>query len=118
MTRVSFFKKGDLFTGFHAEGHSGYAPAGSDIVCAGVSALLQNAVIALAELLSIPVELKTEKKTGLFICRLPAALTGEQQEKADLLLRSAHLGLMRMADEYPEHLRVSIKEATKNAEAF
>ncbi|NLZ44658.1 MAG: ribosomal-processing cysteine protease Prp [Clostridia bacterium] len=118
MTRVSFFQEGKLFTGFRAEGHTGYAPAGSDIVCAGVSALLQSTVIALDELLGIPVELKTEKKTGLFICRLPAALTGEQQEKADLLFRSAYLGLLRMANEYPEHLRVAIKGGAKDAEAF
>ena len=69
MTRVSFFKKGDLFTGFRAEGHIGYAPAGSDIVCAGVSALLQNAVIALATL-AIG-ETENRKKTGLLFagCR-------------------------------------------------
>ncbi|NLY89372.1 MAG: ribosomal-processing cysteine protease Prp [Firmicutes bacterium] len=118
MTRISFFTKGDFFAGFRAEGHAGYAPAGSDIVCAGISALLQSTVIALAELLSIPVELKMEKKTGLFICRLPAALTGEKQEKADLLLRSMHLGLLRMADEYPGHLKVSIKGGGEDAEAF
>ncbi|HHU82426.1 MAG TPA: ribosomal-processing cysteine protease Prp [Firmicutes bacterium] len=118
MTRISFFQEGDLFTGFRAEGHTGYAPAGSDIVCAGISALLQSTVIALAELLAIPVELKTEKKTGLFICRLPAALTGEEREKADLLLRSAHRGLLRMADEYSEYLRVTIRGGGNNAETF
>ena len=118
MTRVSFFQEGKLFTGFRAEGHTGYAPAGSDIVCAGVSALLQSTVVALAELLAIPVELKAEKKTGLMICWLPAAVTGEQKEKADLLFRSAHLGLLRMAEEYPQHLEVTIKGGAEDAEAF
>lgn len=116
MTRVSLFSNGGVFTGFRAEGHTGYAPEGSDIVCAGVSVLLQSTVMALAELLSIPVELKTEKKTGLFLCRLPRALTGEQQEKADLLFRSMHQGLMRMAEKYPDYL--SVKEVATNAEAF
>ena len=44
MTRCEFFTEDDRITGFSVSGHSGYAEAGSDIVCAAISA-----VVAMAE---------------------------------------------------------------------
>ena len=42
-TTVTFFKRSDgALIGYRAGGHSGYAEAGEDIVCAGVSALTQS----------------------------------------------------------------------------
>ena len=43
MTRCEFFMEGDRITGFTVYGHSGYAEAGSDIVCAAVSAIVTMA---------------------------------------------------------------------------
>jgi len=115
MTRISFFSVDGMFTGFKAEGHTGYAPEGKDIVCAGVSALLQSTVQGLTDLLEIEVAVETKKKTGLFICRLPQALPGEKQQKADLLLRSMYLGLEQMAAEYGDYLQVFVEEVATNA---
>ena len=44
MTRVEWDHKGDEFI-IEAEGHSGYAIPGKDIVCAGISTLLQALII-------------------------------------------------------------------------
>ena len=38
MTRCEFFRDGERITGFSIAGHSGYAEAGSDIICAAISA--------------------------------------------------------------------------------
>ena len=38
MTTVTFHSTGGRLDGFAVEGHSGYAEAGSDIVCAAISA--------------------------------------------------------------------------------
>ena len=43
MTRVEFTTEDDRITGFTVSGHSGYAEAGSDIVCAAVSAAVAMA---------------------------------------------------------------------------
>ena len=45
MTRCEFFTEEDRITGFSVSGHSGYAEAGADIVCAAISAVIM--VIAL-----------------------------------------------------------------------
>ncbi len=42
MTTVKVFRAGRRFK-INIEGHSGYAPSGQDIVCAGISALSQAA---------------------------------------------------------------------------
>ena len=43
MTRCEFFMEDERITGFSVSGHSGYAEAGSDIVCAAVSAVVTMA---------------------------------------------------------------------------
>ena len=42
MTTVTFHTKDGRITGFDAEGHSGYAEAGADIVCAAVTSAVQE----------------------------------------------------------------------------
>lgn len=49
MTRITM-KEEDGKVVITADGHSGYAPAGEDIVCAGVSALMFAAASAAMEL--------------------------------------------------------------------
>ena len=41
MTRVTFRMEGDRITGFDSKGHSGYAEAGSVIVCAAVTSAIR-----------------------------------------------------------------------------
>lgn len=115
MTKISLFSAEGLFTGFKAEGHTGYAPEGKDIVCAGISALIQSTVLGLTSLLEIQPAIKTKKKTGLFVCRLPQALSEEKQRNADLLLRCMYLGLKQMAAEYRDYLQVFVEEVASNA---
>ena len=45
MIKVTIYKtERQEYVGFDMEGHAGYAEAGEDIVCAGVSALVINAL--------------------------------------------------------------------------
>ena len=53
MTRITLFRSRSHAIGFEAEGHTGYAEEGSDIVCAAVSALTQGAVIGLKEVIGL-----------------------------------------------------------------
>ena len=39
MTKVVFFRSGGSFYGFEEQGHSGFADAGEDILCAALSAM-------------------------------------------------------------------------------
>ena len=67
MISALLLRNGDRFTGFRASGHSGYAEAGSDIVCAGVSVLGCTCVNSLESLLGVEVILKASED-GLLRC--------------------------------------------------
>ena len=65
MTKVTVFRDGHQnFTGFSCLGHAGYADAGEDIVCAGISALVINTVNALEQFTSEKFSADLDQKSG------------------------------------------------------
>ena len=100
------------YTGFLASGHSGYAEAGSDIVCAGVSALSITCVNAMENLLGIQVSPRVEERTGMLAFDLPE-LVGEQESGAQLLMGALGQGLRDMQETYPGYVKFQIKERRK-----
>lgn len=114
MTSVQFLRSGERFIGFNAIGHTGFAPAGQDIVCAGVSTLLQTAVLGLQELVGLELQIQREQKKGLFNCLIPTVRDEEKLDKADLILNLMYLGLLQIAQEYQKYVQVSLKEVQKD----
>lgn len=51
MTTVTFYRRNGFLSGIRVAGHSGYADAGSDVVCAAVSVLVQALHIGLSDVL-------------------------------------------------------------------
>lgn len=91
-------------------GHSGYGESGSDIVCASVSVLLQNAQKTFEEILNIDTFfVLNENKPSLSIT-LPK-LSGEKLKMADLIMKSTVNGLYDLMDTFPKH--INIKEKRK-----
>ncbi len=95
------------YTGFRAEGHSGYAEAGSDIVCAAVSILGCTCVNSLESLLGVQVLLKGNED-GLLDFELPD-LPQAREEGAQLLMGALRQGLSDLQDGYPAYIRLQIK---------
>ncbi|NLY92174.1 MAG: ribosomal-processing cysteine protease Prp [Firmicutes bacterium] len=114
MTLVRFFRKTGRFVGFEAKGHTGYAPSGQDIVCAGISTLLQTAVLGLKELADVDLQVKQEPKSGLLICRLGETVDEEKLAKADLILNLTFLGLQQIVADYRKYVQISFEEVQEN----
>nr|WP_221040378.1 ribosomal-processing cysteine protease Prp [Gelria sp. Kuro-4] len=89
-------------TGFSVAGHAGTAPKGRDIVCAGVSALTQAAVLGLEEHLGLVPQVTVRE--GFLSCRLGEP--GKKADAAQAILEAMALGLEAMAEEYPDRIRV------------
>ncbi len=87
---------------FRSRGHTGYAEAGRDLVCAGVSSILQTAVLGLEEYLKLKPEVKQEK--GFLYCRVERDIFLNRE--IDAILETMVLGLRAMEREYPEYLKV------------
>ena len=110
-TTVTFLKRSDgALLGYRANGHSGYAEAGADIVCAAISALTQTTLNGLKNVLKAPV-MFDQDDDGAFI---EAILTPEASEdqiwQAQLLLVTLLEGLQAIQREYPRNLRMIFKE--------
>ncbi len=109
MTRCTLFVDGaSRITGFSIKGHSGYAEAGSDIVCAGISALVITTENALCKLVKLsPAESGGED--GFVEVMLPEKMTDAQMHDAQLLLSALHLGLENIAQDYPDYVRLATR---------
>ena len=65
-TTVTFFgRKDGALTGYRAVGHTGYAEAGQDIVCAAVSALTQSTLNGLKNVLEAPVTANIDDQSAV-----------------------------------------------------
>jgi len=103
-------------TGFRAVGHSGWAERGSDIVCAGVAALTQTAVMGLVHRLGVDV--RTEAGDGLLACRLPEHGGGEGDgpvgdRAVQAVLETMVLGLREIERQYPRHVSLAERREGK-----
>lgn len=85
--------------GIEVSGHAGYAENGKDIVCAGVTALIQTLVKSVDDL--------TEDKIEYEISPGRADIYyGDPSEEGKLLVDSFFIGVCSIADEFPEYVRI------------
>lgn len=97
MTHVSIIKtRNGEYKGFNCIGHSGYADAGEDIVCAAISVLVINTINSLDQLAGEKFKLVTNEEEGLIDCRFEKNIN----EKSRLLLDSMVLGLGEIKKQY------------------
>ena len=94
--KTGYHKKNGNITGFHMEGHAGYADRGSDIVCASISVLAINCVNSIEEFTEDSFSEGMDEERGM----ISFDLTGEISEKTQLLLQSMLLGIEHIAEEY------------------
>ena len=94
---------------FAAEGHSGFAPHGEDIVCAAVSVLLQTAVLGLEKVACIRPEVAIDD--GYLICHLSREQTSNTA--VSVILKTMLLGLQAIQGEYGNY--VSVKRIDSKA---
>ena len=108
---VAFYKRGDgTLVGYRAEGHTGYAEAGSDIVCAAISALTQSTLNGLRNVLKAPVMYEIDDQGPLIEAVLTPEATQEQVAGAQLLLRTLLEGLQAIERSYPRNVRIFFEE--------
>ena len=109
MTKISLYKDEDgKITGFTSEGHSGYADAGSDIVCAAVSVLTENLVNSVEELLKVDVDAEVREKDAY----LNVSVKDYKRDDVQLLFSAMELGLKEIADSYKRYVKLTNRRCT------
>ena len=108
---VTFFRRSDgALIGYQAEGHTGYAHAGADIVCAAISALTQSTLNGLQNVLKAPVMFEIDDRRAFIEAELTPEATEEQVQQAQLLLVTLLEGLQAIQAGYSRYVRIIFKE--------
>ena len=81
-------------------GHAGYAEPGKDIVCAGVSTLVQNLIASLDML--VPGTLESTEVNPGYVEIKHRNLSGH----AKMLVDSFFIGVNLIANKYPENVKI------------
>ena len=104
MTRCEFFTEDDRITGFTVSGHSGYAEAGQDIVCAAISAVVTMAEATINEVCGAKAKVRVKEEDARVTLTLPASC--DEEESVQAVLAGMMLTLISLRDDYPDYIEV------------
>ena len=104
MTRCEFFTENDRITGFSVSGHSGYAEAGSDIVCAAISAVVSMAEATINDVCGAKAKVRVKSEDTRISLTLPASC--DEEDAVQAVLAGMMLTLCSMRDDYPDFIEV------------
>ena len=85
MTTVTFRSQGSRVIGFDVQGHSGYADAGADIVCAAITSAVRLVETTVNDVLGWAASIKVLESDVAISLRLPGSL-GQTAESTCLAL--------------------------------
>ena len=104
MTRCEFFTENDRITGFSISGHSGYAEAGSDIVCAAISAAVTMAEATINDVCGAKAKVRVKDEQARITLTLPVSC--DEEETVQAILAGMMITLCGMRDDYPDYIEV------------
>ncbi len=104
MTKCEFFTDNDRITGFSVSGHSGSAEAGSDIVCAAVSAVVAMAEATINEVCGAKAKVRVKDEEARVTLTLPVSC--DEEDSVQAVLAGMMLYLCSLRDDYPDYIEV------------
>ena len=104
MTKCEFFMDGDRITGFSVSGHSGYAEAGQDIVCAAISAVVSMAEATINDVCGANAKVRVKEEDARVTLTLPTSC--DEEDAIQAVLAGMMLTLCSMRDDYPDYIEV------------
>ena len=104
MTRCEFFTEDDRITGFSISGHSGYAEAGSDIVCAAISAVVTMAEATINDVCGAKAKVRVKEEDARITLTLPTSC--DEEETVQAVLSGMLVTLLSFKEDYPDYIEV------------
>ncbi len=104
MTRCEFFTENDRITGFSVSGHSGYSEAGTDIVCAAITAIVTMAEATINDVCGAKAKVRVKEEDARITLTLPASC--DEEESVQTVLSGMMLTLISLREDYPDYIEV------------
>ena len=96
--------EGERITGFSVSGHSGYAEAGSDIVCAAISTAVTMAEATINEVCGAKAKVRVKEEDARVTLTLPASC--DEEETVQAVLAGMMLTLLSIQEDHPDYIEV------------
>ena len=106
MTHITVYRTNQLPVGIRVEGHAGYADAGADIVCAGISVLTINFINSVESFTDDKFEVNSDEEGAV----IDFKFTDVPSDKSRLLFDSLVLGLRDLQNENKDFISLDSKE--------
>ena len=104
MIEIDIYEERDgRISAFSVHGHSGTAPKGRDIVCAGVSALAQTALLGLGRHLHREIDYHIDPSGDLHM-----ELKDAPDDFTETILRTMRMGIEEIEKLYPDAVRTRV----------
>ena len=104
MTRCEFYTEEDRITGFSISGHSGYAEAGQDVVCAAITAVVTMAEATINDVCGAKAKVRVKEEDARITLTLPTSC--DEEESVQAVLAGMLLTLCSLRDDYPDYIEV------------
>ena len=91
-------------SGFSVSGHSGYAEAGQDIVCAAISAVVTMAEATINDVCGAKAKVRVKDDQARITLTLPASC--DEEESVQAVLSGMMLTLISLREDYPDYIEV------------
>ena len=85
-------------------GHSGYAEAGKDIVCAAISAIVTMAEATINDVCGAKAKVRVKEEDARITLTLPTAC--EEEDSIQAVLAGLMLYLINLRDDYEDYIEV------------
>ena len=85
-------------------GHSGYAAAGTDIVCAAISAAVGLAEVTINDVCGAKAKVRVKEQDARVTLMLPASC--EEEDAIQAVLAGLMVYLVDLRDQYPDYIEV------------
>jgi uncharacterized protein YsxB (DUF464 family) len=106
MTTVTFHMEENRISGFDSQGHSGYAEAGEDLLCASIGAAITLVEATVNDVLGLAASVKVDEEHAHISLRLPGGLSQTAESTCQSLLTGLMLYFTMLHDEYPDNIEV------------
>ena len=104
MTKCEFFTEDGRITGFTVSGHSGYAEAGADIVCAAISTAVTMAEATINDVCGAKAKVRVKEEDARISLTLPTSC--DEEESVQAVLSGLMLTLISLREDYPDYIEV------------
>ena len=94
----------DRISGFSISGHSGYAEAGSDIVCAAISAVVTMAEATINDVCGAKAKVRVGEDEARITLKLPKSC--DEEETVQAVLAGMMVTLINLQENYSDFIEV------------